>query len=213
LLALITAVRDASDPMDPIQEVNQLFERALEERTARFRLIDVMPPMGEAPVYERTGFVRFQDRSWDGGEQRVVGDVLYGRGIDGVWTRLALDGREVIGPLWMLEVLKGAKRAEAIDLSDVEGVKRFNGLASLRSARKTTGRKLDGVGGAPWASLRPLPFSVVVGADGQAREVVVRAHEHHLTCEFWDYGVDGQVTVPPGALDLNHPARVGLRPR
>jgi hypothetical protein len=194
--------------VDGLAELRCLAERALRAGTARFRMVDVMAALGREPVYEHLGVVDFRRRSYAGGAQRVIDDVVYGRGEDGVWTCLELGSREPIGPVWMLDLLTGATSVTAVAQaqSPEAGALSVEGVADLFAARKVTRRGLEGVGGAPRSSMRAVPVAAVVGADGLAERVTAEVHDHGLTCEFWDYGTEEPITVPVGAVRLRGPS-------
>jgi hypothetical protein len=77
-------------------------------------------------------------------------------------------------------------------------VRLVDGVADLVAAREATGRNLEAVGGAPSSSMRALRVSSIIGANGLAEEVTIQAHDHRLTCEFWDYGVEERISAPLG---------------
>jgi hypothetical protein len=161
-------------------------------------MVDVMAALGPEPVYEHLGVVDFRRRSYAGGAQRVIDGAVYGRGEDGVWTCLELGSREPIGPVWMLYLLTGATSVTAVAQaqSPAAGARSVEGVADLFAARKVTRRGLEGVGGAPRSSMRAIPVTAVVGADGLAERVTAEVHDHGLTCEFWDCGTEEPITVP-----------------
>lgn len=190
--------------MDESAELRCLAERALEAGSARFRLVDVVAALGDEPLYEHLGVVDFRRRSYGGGDQRVIDGVLYGVGEEGVWTRLELGSREPIGPAWVLDLLTGmtSVTTPAQDPPGDAGTRLVEGVADLFAARKASGRRLDDVGGAPRSSMRAVPVSVVIGADGLAERVTAQVHDHKLMCEFWDYGVVEPFSAPAGAVSL-----------
>jgi hypothetical protein len=199
---VILRAMDGADA-DELAELRCLAERALEAGSARFRLVDVVAALGDEPLYQRLGIVDFRRRSYDGGDQRIVDGVLYGFE-DGMWTRLELGSREPIGPAWVLDLLTGmtSVTTAAQGPPGEAGARLVEGVADLFAARKATGRSLDDVGGAPRSSMRAVPVSVVIGADGLAERVSAQVHDHKLMCEFWDYGVVEAFGAPAGAVSV-----------
>jgi hypothetical protein len=203
ILAVVAGVS-----VDGLTELRSLAARALRAGTARFRLAVVISELGSDPIHEHVGFVDFRRRSYDGGAQRVIDGVVYGRDEAGVWTCLELGSREPIGPVWMLDLLTGATSVASVAQGPPTqaGARSVEGVANLLAARRVTGRSLDGVGGAPRSSMRAVPVSAVIGADGLARRVTAEVHDHSLSCEFWDYGAEELITAPSEAVSLQGPS-------
>jgi hypothetical protein len=197
----------AGSLVDGLTELRSLAARALRAGTARFRLAVVISELGSDPIHKHLGFVDFRRRSYDGGAQRVIDGVVYGEDA-GVWTRLELGSREPIGPVWMLDLLTGAASVTAVTQgpSTQAGARSVEGVADLFAARRATGRSLEGVGGAPRSSMRAVPVSAVIDADGLARRVTAEVHAHSLSCEFWDYGAEELITAPSEAVSLEGPS-------
>jgi hypothetical protein len=200
--AILALVDGAS--VDGLAELRSVAERALRAGTARFRLLNAIRALGSEPIYEHLGFVDFRRRSYDGGGQRVIDGVVYGRGEGGVWTRLQLGSRERIGPVWMLDLLAGATSITTVAhaLSREAHAWSIEGVADLFAARKATRRRLEGVGGAPRSSMRAIPVSAVIATDGLAHRVTAEVHDHSLKCEFWDYGAEELITAPAETVSI-----------
>jgi hypothetical protein len=163
--------------------------------------VDVVDELGSEPLYERVGLVDFRRREYDGGGQRVVDGVLYGLG-GGTWTRIELGSREVIGPVWLLDLLSGATEAWHVGSERERAARSIEGVADLYVARMATGRMLEGVGGAPRSSMSTISVAATVSADGLPERVTAQVHDHRLSCEFWDYGNAGQIAAPTHAVSL-----------
>jgi hypothetical protein len=89
-----------------------LAEVAKEAGTARFEMRQVMPELGQEPLSEASGVVDFRERNFAGSTQQVLDGVLYGRKDDGTWTSLELGSREIVGPIWLMLLLRGSTAVE-----------------------------------------------------------------------------------------------------
>ena len=182
-----------ADPPGP-DEAREAAQRARDAGTARFRFSARMAP-GSDPLEEREGTVDFQRPAYAAPDQLVVEDALYAVGYDGVWWRRQLEGREPIGPVWVAAIAAAMRTDE---------------VAERSRASEWLGRELEWLGGVRGADRTQARVSVGVGNDGLPRRVAVTVADHEFTCDFWDYGVETDISAPDDARDVRRPSHGGV---